>query len=85
MTVETLDMANEILDKIKKLGEFKRVFDNNSSSNIIISQYYVFPTIGDAIEKDSRLNLVNFPDLQDFISRYLSDKITELESKLENL
>ena len=85
MTIEQLEKANEIRYKIKKLEEFKKAFHCKQEPNVILAKYVIYPVSGEAVYKESRLVLKDFPDLQDFISRYLSDKITELESKLENL
>lgn len=85
MTIEQLEKANEIRDKIKKLECFKKAYQCNPEPNIIIAKYVIYPHVGDAIYKESRLALREFPDLQDFISGYISDKITELEKQLEEL
>lgn len=80
MTVEQLEQANEIFKKIKKLKVFK-----SYAPNIIASRYPVYAGVGDAYVNELKLNLDDFPDLQDFISGYLSDKIAELEKQLEEL
>lgn len=85
MTIEQLEKANEIQDKIKKLECFATAYKCSSEPNVILAKYVIYPLVGDAIYKESRLALKDFPDLQDFISGYLSDKITELEKQLEEL
>lgn len=85
MTIEQLEKANEIRDKIKKLECFKRAYQCNSEPNVILAKYVIYPPVGDTIYKESRLALRDFPDLQDFISGYISDKIAELEKQLEEL
>lgn len=85
MTVEKLEKANSIMEKIKKIKEFKIAFCCYSNSNIILSKYIKYPELGEPIHKESKLNLEEFLELQDFISGYLSDKITELEKQLEEL
>lgn len=85
MTIEQLEKANEIRDKIKKLEEFKKAFLCKQEPNVIFAKYVIYPVAREAVYKESRLALKDFPDLQDFISGYLSDKITELEKQLEEL
>ena len=85
MTIEQLEKANEIQDKIKKLEDFVRAYKCSSEPNVIIAKYVIYPPVGEAIYKESRLALRELPDLQDFISGYISDKITELEKQLEEL
>lgn len=85
MTIEQLEQADEIRDKIKKLEEFRKAFHCKQEPNVILAKYVIYPVAGEAVYKESRLALKDFPDLQDFISGYLSDKITELEKQLEEL
>ena len=85
MTIEKLEKANEIRDEIKKLEGFAKAYKCSSEPNVILSKYVIYPQVGEAIYKESRLALREFPDLQDFISGYISDKITELEKQLEEL
>ena len=85
MTIEQLEKANEIRDKIKKLEGFIRAYECSSEPNVILAKYVIYPPVGDAVYKESRLELRDFQDLQDFISGYISDKITELEKQLEEL
>ena len=70
MTVEQLNQANEINRKISTL----RNFESKCHSS------YMGITFG-----EDEMSLIDFPDLKDFISGYLSDKITELEKRLEEL
>ena len=85
MTIEQLEKANEIQDKIKKLECFIKAYKCSSEPNVILAKYVICPQVGEAIYKESRLALRELPDLQDFISGYISDKITELEKQLEEL
>ena len=85
MTIEQLEKANEIQDKIKKLKCFANAYKCNSGPNVILAKRVLYLPVGDAPYKESRLVLRDFPDLQDFISGYISDKITELEKQLEEL
>ena len=85
MTIEQLEKANEIQNKIKKLEEFEKAFRCKQEPNVILAKYVIYPVAGEAVYKESRLALKDFPDLQDFISGYFSDKITELEKQLEEL
>ena len=85
MTIEQLEKANEIRDKIKKLECFVKAYKCSSEPNTILAKYVIYPPVGEAIYKESRLALRELPDLQDFISGYISDKITELEKQLEEL
>ena len=85
MTIEQLEKANEIRDKIKKLECFVKAYKCSSEPNVILAKYVIYPPVGDAVYKESRLALRELPDLQDFISGYISDKIAELEKQLEAL
>ena len=85
MTIEQLEKANKIRDKIKKLECFVKAYKCSSEPNVILAKYVIYPPVGDGIHKESKLTLGDFPDLQDFISGYISDKITELEKQLEEL
>lgn len=85
MTIEQLEKANEIRDKIKKLECFVKAYKCSSEPNVILAKYVIYPPVGDAVYKESRLALRELPDLQDLISGYLSVKITELEKQLEEL
>ena len=85
MTIEQLEKANEIRDKIKKLECFVKAYKCSSEPNVILAKYVIYPPVGEAIYKESRLALRELPDLQDFISGYISDKIAELEKQLEEL
>ena len=85
MTIEQLEKANEIRDKIKKLECFVKAYKCSSEQNVILAKYVIYPQVGEAIYKESRLALRELPDLQDFISGYLSDKIAELEKQLDEL
>lgn len=85
MTIEQLEKGNEIQGKIKKLECFVKAYKCSSEPNVILAKCVIYPPVGDAVYKESRLALKDFPDLQDFISGYLSDKIAELEKQLEEL
>lgn len=85
MTIEQLEKANEIQDKIKKLECFLKAYKCSSEPNVILAKYVIYPPVGDAVYRESRLALRELPDLQDFISGYISDKIAELEKQLEEL
>lgn len=85
MTIQELEKANEIRDKIKKLECFVKAYKCSSEPNVILAKYVIYPPVGDAVYKESRLALRELPDLQDFISGYVSDKIAELEKQLEEL
>lgn len=85
MTIEQLEKANEIRDKIKKLECFEKAYKCSSEPNVILAKYVIYSSVGEAFYKETRLALREFPDLQDFISGYVSDKITELEKQLEEL
>ena len=85
MTIEQLEKANEIRDKIKKLECFVKAYKCSSEPNAILAKYVIYPPVGDAVYKESRLALRELPDLQDFISGYISDKIEELKKQLEEL
>lgn len=68
MTIDQLEKANEINRKILTLRHFK------SKCN---------PSYMWIVSGEEEMSLTDFPDLQDFISGYLSDKIAELEKQLE--
>ena len=85
MTIEQLEKANEIRDKIKKLECFVKAYKCSSEPNVILAKYVIYPPVGEAVYKEARLPLREFPDLQDLISGDLSVKITELEKWLEEL
>ena len=85
MTIEQLEKANEIRDKIKKLECFVKAYKCSSEPNFILAKYVIYPPVGNAVYKESRIELRELPDLQDFISGYISDKIAELEKQLEEL
>lgn len=85
MTIEQLEKANEIRDKIKKLECFVKAYKCSSDPNAILAKYVIYPPVGDAVYKESRLALRELPDLQDFISGYISDKIEELKKQLEEI
>lgn len=85
MTIEQLEKANEIRDKIKKLECFVKAYKCSSEPNVILAKYVIYPPVGESVYKEARLPLREFPDLQDLISGYLSVKITELEKRLEEL
>ena len=85
MTIEQLEKANEIQDKIKKLECFSKAYKCSSEPNVILAKYVIYPPVGNAVYKESRLVLKEFPDLQDFISGYISDRIAELEKQLEEI
>ena len=85
MTIEQLEKANEIRDKIKKLEDFVKAYKCSPETNVILAKYVIYPPVGEAIYKESRLALRDFTDLQDFISGYISDKIAELEKQLEEI
>ena len=71
--------------KSKKLECFIKAYKCSPESNAIIAKYAIRSPIAEPTYKESRLALREFPDLQDFISGYISDKITELEKQLEEL
>lgn len=85
MTVEQLEQANKILEKIEKLKEFKKAFNYNDAPNFIIAEYFTHPLVGEPIGKKSRLALRDYPGLQDFISGFLADEIAELKRQFEEL
>ena len=85
MTIEQYEKANKISGKIKKLKEFKTVLCQCSKGSIIVTESLYYPNDRVFVEKESRLPLGDFPDLQDLISVYLSCKITELEKQLEEI
>ena len=71
MTIEQLEKGNEIRDKIKKLEDFAKAYKSSSGLNTILAKYVIYPPVGEAIYKESRLALRELPDLQDFISGYI--------------
>lgn len=73
MTILQLEQANEINRKILILRHIK--FELNTS--------YIWIVFGK--EKEIEMSLMDFSDLRDFISGYISDKIVELEKRLEEL
>ena len=85
MTNEKLEKANEIRDKSKKMEEFRKAFHCKQEPNVILAKCVIYPVAGETVYKESRFALREFPDLQDFISGYLSDKTAELEKQLEEL
>ena len=85
MTIEQYEKANKTVGKIKKLKEFKTVLCQCSEGSVIVTESLYYPNDRAFVEKESRLALGEFPDLSDFISGYISDKIIELEKQLEEL
>ena len=53
MTIEQLEKANEIRDKIKKLECFAKAYKCSSEPNVILAKYVIYPPVGDGIHKES--------------------------------
>ena len=85
MTIEQLEKANKIRDKIEKLKCFERACKCGSGPDFILAAYTICIPNGEPIYKESKLGLRDYPDLQALILSYISDKIAELENQLEEL
>ena len=45
MTIEQLEKANEIRDKIKKLECFVKAYKCSSEPNVILAKYVIYPPV----------------------------------------
>ena len=82
MTIEQLDKANEIKNKIDKLKEFQTVLN----AGIISVVAYELKANTDRVEtKISHLDINDHENISDMIGEYVSERIAELEKRLEEL
>ena len=82
MTVEQLNNANEIKNKIDTLKEFQRVLN----AGIISCVAYELKPYSDKVEpKISHLDFNDSENISDMVRGYVSKKITKLEKQLEEL
>lgn len=82
MTIEQLNKANEIKNKIDTLKEFQTVLD----SGIISCVTYELKPYSDKVEpKIAHLDINDHRNISDVIREYVSERITELEKQLEEL
>ena len=84
MTIDQLEKANEISEKIKKFKHFQEAFDDTGYRNDIVACHYK-STLTGSVEDKGFLYLEEHPKLTKMISNYISEKITELEKQLEEL
>ena len=82
MTIEQLNKANEIKNKIDTLKEFQTVLD----SGIISCVTYELKPYSDKVEpKIAHVDIHDHRNISDVIREYVSERITELEKQLEEL
>ena len=82
MTIEQLEQANEIKNKIDKLKEFQTVLN----AGIISVVAYELNKSSDKVEpKISHLDFNDSEKISDMVRGYVSKKITELEKQLEEI
>lgn len=82
MTVEQLNNANEIKNKIDTLKEFQRVLN----AGIISCVAYELKPYSDKVEtRIAHLDVHDHRNISDVIREYVSERITELEKQLEEL
>lgn len=85
MTIEQLEQAKEIVEKIKELRHFKTAFDDTGYRNDIVAHHYKAAFAVGLKEDTGRLYLGAHPELTQMISNYISDRIKEPEKQLEEL
>lgn len=85
MTIKQLELANEIVEKIKELRHFKTAFDDTGCRNDIVAHHHQSTFTGELKEDNGYLYLGAHPELTQMISNYISDRIKELEKQLERL
>lgn len=79
MTIEQLEKANKIHKELKEKQDFLKAF-NSPYSNCIRAKDY-----DGNMDATKSLILENDENLSDLIRGYISDRITELEKRLEKL
>ena len=85
MTIEQLEKANNILRRINELKDFRNAFIGRENETTLNAEVYALIGCNNITHRESSINLKDFPEIQDFVSGYLNDKITELEKQLEEL
>ena len=82
MTIEQLEKANAVKNKIDTLKEFQMVLD----AGIISCVAYELKSYSDKVEpKIAHLDIHDHRNISDVIRVYVSERITELEKQLEEL
>lgn len=82
MTIEQLNKANEIKNKIDTLKEFQMVLN----TGIISCVTYELKPYSDKVEpKITHLDIHDNRNISDVIGGYVTDRIAELEKQLEEL
>lgn len=82
MTIEQLEKANAVKNKIDTLKEFQMVLD----AGIISCVTYELKPYSDKVEpKIAHLDIHDHRNISDVIRVYVSERITELEKQLEEL
>lgn len=82
MTIDQLNKANEVKNKIDTLKEFKMVLDAGIISCVT---YELKPCSDKAEPKIANLDIHDNTNISDVIRRYVDDRITELEKQLVEL
>ena len=82
MTIEQLNKANEVKNKIDTLKEFQTILN----AGIISCVTYELKPCSDKVEtKIANLDIHDNTNISDVIREYVSERITELEKQLEEL
>lgn len=82
MTIEQLDKANEVKNKIDTLEEFQRVLNVGTISCVT---YELKPYSNKVEPKIVHLDACDHRNISDMIRGYVSERVTELEKQLEEL
>lgn len=82
MTIEQLDKANEVKNKIDTLEEFQRVLNAGTISCV---KYELNPYSNKIESKIAHLDVCDHRNISDMIRGYVSERVTELEKQLEEL
>ena len=82
MTIEQLNKANDVKNKIDTLKEFKMVLD----AGIISCVTYEMKSNSAKVEtRIAHLDIHDHMNISDVIREYVSERIAELEKQLEEL
>ena len=82
MTIEQLNKANEVKNKIDTLKEFQTILN----AGIISCVTYELKPYSDKVEpKIAHLDIHDHRNISDVIREYVAERITELEKQMEEL
>lgn len=82
MTIEQLNKANEVKNKIDTLEEFQRVLNVGTISCV---KYELNPYSKKVEPKIAHLDVCDHRNISDMIRGYVSERITELEKQFVEL